>query len=106
MVSKLNMIDLEDVYIPSDEVVARNIEGELIIVPIQKGVVDFEDALYSLNETGKRVWSMFLAGIRVREICGSLIEEYDAPFETIRNDVFDLIGTLYEMGIIKKVKQD
>ena len=49
-------ISIEAVYIPSDDVVAREIEGELIIVPLVAGIGDMEDELFTLNETGKAVW--------------------------------------------------
>ena len=37
---------------PSEDVVAREIEGEFIIVPLAAGIGDMEDELYSLNESG------------------------------------------------------
>jgi len=46
-------IRMEAAYIPSEDVVAREIEGELIIVPLAAGIGDLEDELYTLNETGK-----------------------------------------------------
>jgi hypothetical protein len=33
-------------YQPSDEIVAREIEGELIIVPLTAGIGNLEDELY------------------------------------------------------------
>ena len=49
-------IALEDVYKPSDDVVAREIEGEIIIVPLVAGIGDMEDELFTLNDTGKAIW--------------------------------------------------
>ena len=66
------------VYVPSDKIVAREIEGELIIVPLSAGIGDMEDDLYTLNETGRAIWDK-LDGKRNLE---SLIDELAAEFET------------------------
>ncbi|TFG60115.1 MAG: PqqD family peptide modification chaperone, partial [Deltaproteobacteria bacterium] len=50
-------IRMDAAYIPSEDVVAREIEGELIIVPLAAGIGDLEDELYTLNETGKALWA-------------------------------------------------
>ena len=49
-------ISLEDVYKPSGDVVAREIEGEIIIVPLVAGIGDMEDEPFILNDTGKAIW--------------------------------------------------
>ena len=59
-------VDINAAYKASEEVVAREIEGELIIVPLTSGIGDMEDELFTLNETGRanstgakvsRMWS-------------------------------------------------
>ena len=37
-------------------VVAREIEGELILAPLAVGVGDVKDALYTLNGTRQAIW--------------------------------------------------
>lgn len=98
-----NIINLEDVYMPSEKVVAREIEGELIIVPLESGVADFNDALYSLNETGRKIWNLLSPHTSLEMICSQLSEEFDAPGENIKKDVFTLFQKLIEMEIVKKV---
>ena len=46
----------DTICIGSEDVVARLIEGDLIIVPLTAGIGDADDELYTLNETGKAVW--------------------------------------------------
>ena len=50
------IVAINTVYGPSDEIVAREIEGELIIVPLTAGVGDMEEALFTFNETGRAIW--------------------------------------------------
>jgi hypothetical protein len=49
-------INIKNMYTPSGEVVAREIQGEFIIIPITSGAADSEDAIFTLNKTGKLIW--------------------------------------------------
>ena len=51
-------VSLEKIYMPSEDIVAREIEGEVIIVPLVAGIGDSDDELYTLNETGHAVWKL------------------------------------------------
>jgi hypothetical protein len=48
-------VSLDSKYLPSQDVVARDIEGELILVPIASGIGDMEDEIYTLNDTGRAI---------------------------------------------------
>ena len=87
-------IRMEAAYIPSEDVVAREIEGELIIVPLAAGIGDLEDELYTLNETGKVFWARLDGKSTLREIARGLAEEYEAPPGEIEEDVRGLVEEL------------
>jgi hypothetical protein len=93
-------IDLDKVYGPSEDVVVREIEGEIVIVPLASGIGDLEDELFTLNETGRSIWGKVdgtrpLAAV-VRELAG----EYDAPSGLIEEDVVGFLQALFERGMI------
>jgi hypothetical protein len=93
-------ISLDSVFSPSEDVVARMIEGELILVPIAAGVGDIEDALFTLNETGRAIWQR-LNGIRtLREIAADLAAEYDSAPGTIEDDILGLVAELLSRRMI------
>lgn len=80
-------VTVETVCIPSEDVVAREIEGDMIIVPLVAGIGDADDELYTLNETGKAIWKK-LDGIKsLGQISEELIEEFSAPADEIKKDV-------------------
>jgi hypothetical protein len=58
-------ITLEDVFLPSNDVVAREIEGELIIIPLVANIGDLDEELYTLNETGRAIWNARPVSLRV-----------------------------------------
>ncbi len=92
------------IYTPSDKVVPRKIKDKLIIVPIEDGVADFNDAMFSFNETGAKIWKCIEQQQTLEEICKTLAEEYDAKTARIEQGVFKLISTLLEKGIIEECR--
>ena len=95
-------IDLDAAYGPSGDVVVREIEGELIIVPLVAGVGDLEDELYTLNETGRAVWRRLDGRKTVRAVVGELAEEFDAPAGAIEEDVLGLLEVLERRRIVAR----
>jgi hypothetical protein len=91
--------DLDAVYVPSAEVVARVIGDELVIVPLAGGLGDLEGELYSLNETGRAVWSR-LDGRSLRDIAADLAGEFDAPSDLLERDVAGLLEELLARRIV------
>jgi len=83
-------VNIDAVYAVSDEVVAREIEGEMIIVPLTSNVGDMEDELYTLNETGKDIWHRLDGKTSLKDLIAQLSDEYDASFQEIEADVLGL----------------
>jgi len=80
-------VTLKTICIPSEDVVAREIEGDMIIVPLVAGIGDTDDELYTLNETGKAIWKK-LDGVKsLGQIATELEKEFSAPADEIQKDV-------------------
>lgn len=93
-------VNTDSVCYRSEDVVAREIQGEMIIIPLAAGIGDMEDEFYSLNETGRAIWSR-LDGVKtLHEISTELVEDYDAPLEDIERDVTGLVTELVRRGIL------
>ncbi len=93
-------LSLHTIYQPSEDVVAREIEGEIIIIPLAAGIGDMEDELYTLNETGKMIWDRLDGRNTLAAIAASLADEYDAPLDEIERDVLGLIEELTRRKIV------
>jgi hypothetical protein len=96
-------INLDKVYSPSDDVVAREIEGELIIVPLVAGIGDLEDELYTLNESGKEIWNRLDGQASLHDVAAALAQEYDAPTSEIEVDVLGLVTELARRRMVVEV---
>ncbi|HEY9089124.1 MAG TPA: PqqD family protein [Anaerolineaceae bacterium] len=87
-------LSLDQIYQLSEDVVAREIEGELIIVPLAAGMGDADDELYTLNETGRVIWSKLDGQRSLADVVRELAQEYDASESEIAADVCGLVAEL------------
>ena len=94
---------MKSIYKPSNDIVAREIEGEIIIVPLVSGIGDLDDELFTLNETGKAIWKQLDGSTTLGNIVENLEKEYYSSREQIKNDVFGLIGEMKKRRIIIEV---
>ena len=91
---------LDVVYKPSDDVVAREIEGEFILVPITAGIGDLEDELYSLNDSGKAIWDKLDGKASLKQVVDELAADFDASTDELRQDVLGFVGELLSRKIL------
>ena len=91
-------VSLEKVYVPSEDIVAREIEGEIIIVPLVSGIGDMEDELYTLNETGQAIWKLLDGKKSLKEVAAELTEEFEG--EEIIRDVLGFVTELVSKRIL------
>jgi hypothetical protein len=95
-----NRIDLGKAYGPSGDVVVREIEGEIVIVPLTSGIGDIEDELFTLNETGRAIWTRIDGTRPLAAVVRELLAEYDAPDGIIQEDVVGLLQELLDRRMI------
>lgn len=93
-------IDFDKVYAPSEDIVVREIEGEVVIVPLVSGIGDIEDELFTLNETGRDIWNKIDGSRTVAAVVRELAEEYDAPAGLLEGDVAGLLEELLVRKIV------
>ncbi|MBN1321657.1 MAG: PqqD family protein [Thermoleophilia bacterium] len=85
---------------PSDDVVSREIEGEIIIVPLVAGIGDADDELYTLNETGQAIWQRLDGQRTLGDVAADLAGEFDAGRTELEADVLGFAAAMVERGIL------
>lgn len=95
-------ITLDTTYVPSEDVVYRDVEGELIIVPLTREVGEGEerDAVFTLNETGRAIWDRLDGQRSLEDVVVDLAAEFDAPPGKIETDVLGLVGELVKRKML------
>jgi hypothetical protein len=96
-------IELDVAYIPSEDIVAREIEGELIIVPLVSGIGNMEDGLFTLNETGKVIWDRLDGQKSLKLLVEELSTEFEDSGGEIEKDVIGLVGELLKRRMVVAV---
>jgi hypothetical protein len=89
-------------FIRNREVVSRQIEGELIIVPIRHGVGDL-NSLYTLNPVGSVLWNFMLDGHTVPEMVQRICDEFDVTTAQAQGDIRDFLASLLEEKLVQRV---
>jgi hypothetical protein len=93
-------ITLDVICAPSDDVVAREIEGEIVIVPLAAGIGDASEELYTLNETGQAIWQKLDGQRTLKNVAALLAGEFDAPLPELENDVVGFASEMTRRGFL------
>lgn len=84
---------------------AREIEGEIIIVPLTSGIGDADDELFTLNETGRAIWKRLDGKRMLQDVSRELSAEFECPAGEIERDVIGLAEELLKRRIVVEVSR-
>jgi hypothetical protein len=96
-------VSLDKIYKPSEDVVARDVQGEFIIIPIASGIGDSDEEIYSLNETGIDIWNRLDGKKSLKEIENELAKDYETSVEEIEKDVLGIVEELLKKKMLVEV---
>jgi hypothetical protein len=94
-------VTVDTICVPSEDVVAREIEGDMVIVPLVAGIGDANDELYTLNETGKAIWKKLDGQRSLEKVSEELIEEFSSSAEAIKADVLGFATEMVQRRILE-----
>jgi len=80
------MISVDVRFIRNPDVVVRKIQGELIIVPIRRGVGDL-NSLYTLNPVGAVLWDFMTESHSLSEMVKRVCDEFEVTASQARADI-------------------
>jgi hypothetical protein len=99
-------VNLNGTYKPSEEIVAREVQGEFIIIPLTGGVGNLEDELFSLNQTGKAIWDKLNGKKTLKEISAELAKEYASSGAKVEKDVLGITAELLKRKMLVEAKKN
>ncbi|PIW67522.1 MAG: hypothetical protein COW10_05170 [Candidatus Omnitrophica bacterium CG12_big_fil_rev_8_21_14_0_65_42_8] len=98
------MDNLSKVYKKSESIIEREIEGEMILIPMLSDTVDLEKGLFlTLNETAKEIWRRIDGKRKVLDIVEDLESIYEADKDDLMLDVVGLFEELIEREMVLEV---
>jgi len=90
-------MQLTDTVSTSDDVVARVVAGETVLLNLATGTY------FGLNEVGGRIWHLLdTEGATLAEIATKLQAEFDVSGENAAADVLSLMVSLSEHGLVQQ----
>lgn len=87
-------------YVRSDDVVARMIGGETLIVPVRGNVGDLA-SIYSLNEIGSVVWEAVARPTALPELVSLVVQKYEVERERAQQDIEIFLAEMTAAGLVK-----
>lgn len=97
------MISENSVFSKHLELVEREIEGEVLVIPIMAGVGDADANMYSFNEQGADIWKR-IDGVRsVGEIADCLCQEYEVTREQALRETSVFLEDLLSRNLIQGI---
>ena len=93
-------LNIDKIFKTSPDVITREIEGELILVPLVAGIGDVDDELFTLNDTGRFIWEKLDGSNSLESILNLLKDEFDAEFEELRQDLMGFVGELVKRRMV------
>lgn len=89
-------------FVRNQNVVSRQIEGELIIVPVRSGVGDM-NSLYTLNPVGSVLWEFMAQEHSLPEMVQRVCDEFEVTTSQAKNDIKAFLDSMLEEKLIESV---
>lgn len=77
-----------------EQILEQAAAGTVVLLCLEGG------QYYALDEIGGRVWSLCDGGLSVAGIAARIADEYEAPVETIQQDVLALLTDLAHENLV------
>ena len=89
------------IVVPAPDVVARDIAGEHLLVPVRSGIAGI-DCLFTADEVGSFLYAR-LDGRRDAAALAALVaEEFDVAEERALSDVLEFLEALCDAGLARR----
>ena len=90
-------VDMTSVVVRSQEILASDIDGEIVMMSIREGTYS------GLDATGSEIWDLLENPRPVSEICEILMERYNVERERCQEDVLAFLNDMASDESIKVV---
>jgi hypothetical protein len=89
------MLNTHHCFLPrNEEVAAKVIDGEAIIINLANGVY------YSMDKVGAFVWDLLQAGYTLEEVITAVTARYDVSREQAASNVIELVHELVQENLV------
>ena len=98
------MVTLKKVYKQSKDALEKEIDGQSIIIPLAKDMMDLDKTLlFTLNDSAKQIWLRINGKNSVLEIVEELHTIYNVNKNSLEKDVLQLLEELAKRKLVLEV---
>jgi hypothetical protein len=83
----------------SNEVVTREIQGKVVLMPLHKSSKDI-NCIYTLNETASYAWNLFDGKSTMNDVRKTISESYDVAEDKVEKELVELVKDLKSIKAI------
>lgn len=94
-----NLIDAHSVVVRTEEPVAAEVDGTVVMMSLVRG------KYFGLDAIGTRIWELIQTPVPVSRICETLLAEYDVDSSTCERDVVELLELMLEEDLVRVVDE-
>lgn len=88
-------MELDDRFMASDDVVAREVGGEMVLLDLASG------EYFGLDPVGGRIWELLSDKVHsIAELCDAIEAEFDAPRDRIETDLLAIAKELTDKDLL------
>jgi len=95
-------INLVSKYVHSKDIVAREIYGDFVIIPVSSDISSGKEALFSFNKPGKAIWDKLDGTNSLKDIVAKFSKEFKVSAKIMEADVAGLTEELLKRKLIVK----
>ena len=88
-------ITSESTVAPTRRLVSADLGEEVILLHLENGLY------YGLENVGARIWKLLQKPVKVGDIEGALLDEYDVEPETCHAEVVTLLQRLIDQNLVE-----
>ena len=92
---------MSPIYYKSQEVVARQIAGETLLVPVRGDLAGLQ-RIFALDKVAQFIWERLDGQSDLDDICSAIVAEFDVGAGRVRADARRFIAELLEARLIRE----
>jgi methyltransferase-like protein len=89
------------VFRRNEDVVSRNISGELFLVPVKGKLADMQ-RIFTLNSVAEYIWQELDGKKSLDDVCNGVMERFEVGREDAESDIGNFISELLRAGLIEE----
>ena len=93
-------LNLDSIVARSEELVTSNLDGEVVMMSIDRG------KYYGLDPIASQIWELLETPCSIRALCDQLLPRYEVGREQGEKDVLAFCQQAREQNIIRVLKEE